>query len=241
MIGAIPEGPLCAAPPQGERITVCCPRDKAADVSALMLDIASECVVTEAEAEALGSPAVLPDGFLNIEHSLVAYLEAEVSADNKVRIADALVALPAEPSPRIVRSVPVTLRPEVGLGIRARFDEPVPFGELAERVRKAFGCGRLRVSQPADEAARITRVALCGGSGGEFIPRAIASGAQVYVSADIRYHDFASFGSSIIIVDAGHFETESCAKDIFYGILSEKFPNFAIYLSETEKNPVKYL
>ena len=92
-----------------------------------------------------------------------------------------------------------------------------------------------------DSKIRISRVALCGGSGGEFIPAAIAAGAQAYVTADIRYHDFVDYGDKILLIDAGHHETELCTKDIFYNAISQKFPTFALFKSSVEKNPVKYI
>ncbi len=131
--------------------------------------------------------------------------------------------------------------PAAGLGVYAVFAEPLTFDELTSKTREVFGTGAIRISSMADTDATFTRIALCGGSGGEFIPDAIRSGAQAYISADIRYHDFAEHGADILIMDVGHFESESCSKDIFYAILTNKFPNFAVYKSELEKNPVKYL
>ncbi len=84
-------------------------------------------------------------------------------------------------------------------------------------------------------------VALCSGSGGEFIPDAIAAGADAYITSDTRYHDFVDFGRDILIVDTGHFESEICTKSIFSAIVSEKFPNFAVRQSRAEHNPVRYV
>ena len=98
-----------------------------------------------------------------------------------------------------------------------------------------------RCSALADSDLSIRRIAMCGGSGGEFIGAALRGGAQAYISSDIRYHDFVDYGNDILIIDIGHYESESCTKEIFYRVIKEKFPNFALYYSETEQNPIKYL
>jgi Uncharacterized conserved protein len=92
---------------------------------------------------------------------------------------------------------------------------------------------------PADKAIR--RVALCGGSGSSLIDKAVAAGADAYVTSDTTYHTFVERADDIFIVDIGHFESEQCTKSLFYRIITEKFPNFAVNYSETEKNPIVYL
>lgn len=126
-----------------------------------------------------------------------------------------------------------------GLGVIAEFDNQLDPAVFIARVKEAFGSHPFRCSSVSDKP--IKRVALCGGSGGEFIPAAVAAGAQAYVTADVRYHDFVDRGQDIFIVDIGHFESESCAKDIFYRVITEKFPNFAVYYTESETNPINYL
>lgn len=129
--------------------------------------------------------------------------------------------------------------PDAGLGVVARFDPPLTPRQLVDRIKKVFGSPVVRTSQVP--LCVIGRIAMCGGSGGEFIPAAISAGAQAYLSSDIRYHDFVDHGKDIFITDIGHFESESCAKDIFYAVISEKFPNFALYKSDTERNSINYL
>lgn len=131
--------------------------------------------------------------------------------------------------------------PSLGLGIIARAAEEIPMCAFAEKVKSTFGLKRLRISSGINPDAPVRTVALCGGSGGEFIPRAISAGADVYITADIRYHDFADHNADICLMDIGHQESEICAKDIFYSLLTKKIPNFAVYKSELEKNPVNYL
>lgn len=129
--------------------------------------------------------------------------------------------------------------PSTGLGVVARFPKPISTEEYVARVKEAFGSPVVRASRMP--AGIIDRIGMCGGSGGEFIPRAIAAGCRAYLSSDIRYHDFVDHGGSIFITDIGHYESEECAKDIFYNVISEKFANFAVYKSLEESNPIKYL
>ena len=122
-----------------------------------------------------------------------------------------------------------------GLGVVAVFPEPLSVDEFAARVKQACGAEVLRCTAPVPGLA-ISRIAVCGGAGGEFIPD-----ADAYLTADVRYHDFAEWADRIFIVDAGHYETESCTKMLFMQLIKEKFANFAVYISATEKNPINYL
>lgn len=127
----------------------------------------------------------------------------------------------------------------IGLGVIGDFDRPLSASELVELVKQAFGSPVARCSHRPD--GKITRVGMCGGSGSEFLADAIAVGAQAYITSDTRYHDFVDYGNEIFIVDIGHFESEECTKEIFYQIITEKFPNFAVRYSVTETNPISYL
>lgn len=126
-----------------------------------------------------------------------------------------------------------------GLGVTARFAQPLSCTELAARIKDTFGSPVVRCSAPGPRP--ISRIGICGGSGGEFIPAAISAGCQAYLCSDTRYHDFVDYGKRIFLTDIGHFESEECAKQIFYNIISEFFPNFAVYKSESERNSINYL
>lgn len=127
---------------------------------------------------------------------------------------------------------------DTGLGCIAEFNPPLNCVEFVNRVKSAFGSSVVRGSRAFSE---IRRLALCGGSGGEFIPRALEAGCDAYLTSDVRYHDFVDYGKRIFIADIGHFESEECSKQIFYDIISEKFPNFAVYKSEIENNSIIYI
>lgn len=126
-----------------------------------------------------------------------------------------------------------------GLGAVGDLPEPMSRAGFIALVKNTFGCETVRVSRTPE--GPITRVALCGGAGGDLIGDAIAAGAQAYVTADCKHNLFLDRRDEILLVDAGHFETEQCTKALFHRVISEKFPNFAVWKSEAEENPVLYV
>jgi putative NIF3 family GTP cyclohydrolase 1 type 2 len=87
---------------------------------------------------------------------------------------------------------------------------------------------------------KIRKVAVCGGSGSFLLPDAIAAGADIFITADYKYHQFFEAEQKIIIADIGHYESEQFTVEIFDAIINKKFPNFAVYLSTTKTNPINY-
>lgn len=88
---------------------------------------------------------------------------------------------------------------------------------------------------------KVKKVAICGGSGSFLINKAIDAGADVLVTGDIKYHEFFLAEGKLLIADIGHYESEQFTKDLFYDILSEKFPTFALHLSKINTNPINYI
>jgi dinuclear metal center YbgI/SA1388 family protein len=86
----------------------------------------------------------------------------------------------------------------------------------------------------------IKKVAVCGGSGSSLLKQAIAARADAFVTADFKYHEFFDAEDKLIIADIGHFESEQFTSDLLVGIIKEKFPNFAIRLTEHNTNPINY-
>ncbi len=87
----------------------------------------------------------------------------------------------------------------------------------------------------------IKKVALCGGSGAFLINDAIAAGADVFITGEAKYNDFYDVEKNILLVVTGHYESEVCTKEIFFEIITKKFPNFAVHFSKKDSNPVNYL
>ncbi len=88
--------------------------------------------------------------------------------------------------------------------------------------------------------AKVNKVAVLGGSGAFAISAARNSGAQVFVTSDIKYHQFFEAEQKILLLDIGHYESEQFTKNLLADYLKKKIPNFAISLSEVRTNPINY-
>lgn len=128
---------------------------------------------------------------------------------------------------------------QTGLGVVGDI-EPEDAMHLLKRVKEIFDVGAIAYSG-LNAPTTVTRVAFCGGSAAEFTADAIAAGAQIYFTADARYHNFSSYADRIIFASIGHYESEHFTKEIFYEIISKKMPKFAVHYSSRETNPVKYM
>lgn len=126
-----------------------------------------------------------------------------------------------------------------GLGCIGELAEPIEETEALLMVKKTFGTECLR--HTALTGRKVRKVAVCGGSGAEFINDAIMAGADIYVTGDIKYHEFFNAENKIVIADIGHFESERATKEIFYAEISKIFPKFAVRMSESEHNVVRYM
>jgi len=131
----------------------------------------------------------------------------------------------------------------VGSGVVGMLPSPVAPAEFVALVKQTFGSPVARCSDPARlaEAHMIRRVALCGGAGSFLIERAVEVGADAFLTSDTKFNCFLDCASDIFLVDIGHFESEECSKEIFHHVITKKFPNFAVYYSKIEENPIKYL
>lgn len=87
---------------------------------------------------------------------------------------------------------------------------------------------------------KIRKIAVCGGSGSFLLQKAIKSQADVFITADFKYHQFFDAEDKILIADIGHYESEQFTGEIFYDVLSKRFPNFALHLTSVNTNPIKY-
>ena len=111
--------------------------------------------------------------------------------------------------------------------------------DFMQRVMRTFDVKALRHSDIVK--SEISRVAICTGSGGSLIGEAQKSGADIYLTADLKYNDFMRHENAIILADMGHFESEYCAIQILFDILSKKLPIFAVRKSVCSSNPVNYM
>ncbi|MHA4843471.1 Nif3-like dinuclear metal center hexameric protein [Flavitalea antarctica] len=126
----------------------------------------------------------------------------------------------------------------VGSGLIGELEVPVPPQEFLGKVKAAFDLQVLRHTTAPDKAVNV--VALCGGSGSFLINKALAAKADVYLTGDIKYHEFFDANDRMMICDIGHFESEQYTIDLLYDILREKFTNFAVLKTKVKTNPVHY-
>lgn len=127
----------------------------------------------------------------------------------------------------------------IGSGMVGDLNVPCNEIDFLNFVKKTVKTGIIRHSSILNR--KINRVAVCGGSGIFLLKEAIASGADVFITADVKYHDFFAAEGKIIIADVGHYESEQFTKELLYTILLKKFPKFALFISEENTNSVNYL
>ncbi|WP_417365424.1 Nif3-like dinuclear metal center hexameric protein [Flavobacterium beibuense] len=127
----------------------------------------------------------------------------------------------------------------IGLGMIGEFEQPMDEKDFLLFVKEKMEAGGIRHS--AFTGKPITKVAVLGGSGSFAIKSAIAKGADAFLTADLKYHQFYEAENRLLLADIGHFESERYTKNYIVDYLTKKIPNFAIILSQENTNPVKYL
>ena len=128
---------------------------------------------------------------------------------------------------------------QVGSGIVGELEEPESELEFLKRIKKRFEVGCLKHNKLTGRL--IQKVSLCGGAGAFLIPQAVRSGADVFITGEIKYHDYFGRETDILLAEIGHYESEQYTKEIFYSIIRDLFPNFALQFSKVNTNPIKYL
>lgn len=127
---------------------------------------------------------------------------------------------------------------EVGAGMVGDLPEALPAGAFIAYLKERMELKLVRHT-PLPQSS-IRKVALCGGAGSFLIRQAVQAGADVLVTADLKYHDFFLPEGKMMLADIGHYESEVFTKDIFYDMIVKKFPNFAVLKSIVNTNPVRY-
>jgi dinuclear metal center YbgI/SA1388 family protein len=167
---------------------------------------------------------------LKIEVILPAYLE------NKIVAAMKAVHPYEEVAYDVVDLSNMNFR--VGSGVIGELTEQLEEKKFLLRLKEVFGLQVLR--HTALSGKKISKVALCGGAGSFLISKALASAADAYVTADMKYHEFFDGNDQMLIADIGHYESEQFTINLLQEILEQKFPTFAVLKTSVETNPVKY-
>ncbi len=128
---------------------------------------------------------------------------------------------------------------QVGLGVVGNLPEPMDEVAVLQQIKEVFGVGCVKHSPL--RGCKISRIALCGGAGASLMGKAIAAEADLFVTGEIRYHDYFDSQSRILLAEIGHYESEQYTKEIFCEIIQKKFPTFAVHSTQVDTNPINYL
>ena len=126
----------------------------------------------------------------------------------------------------------------LGMGMVGYLEKPMDEKAFLNMVKDRMNAPVIRHSVLPGKP--VSKVAVLGGSGAFAIRPAIDSGADVLITSDIKYHQFFEAGKSLLLMDIGHYESEQFTKNLLLDYLTKKIPNFAISLSESITNPIKY-
>ena len=127
----------------------------------------------------------------------------------------------------------------IGSGLVGELDESVDSILFLKQLKKIMNLDLVRHTYISID--KVKKIALCGGSGSFLIDEAISSKADIFITSDIKYHQFFDIDNKIILADIGHYESEQFTKNLVYDYLTKKFTKFAILLSKVNTNPINYL
>lgn len=132
----------------------------------------------------------------------------------------------------------VNPNPQTGAGVMGELPESLPETDFLRLLKDRFGLSVIRHTPLSGRAIR--RVALCGGAGSFLVSSALAAGADIYITGDMKYHEFFDADGRMIIADIGHFESEQFTIELLAAVLAKKFPTFAVLKTGVNTNPVRY-
>lgn len=127
---------------------------------------------------------------------------------------------------------------KIGMGMIGEFENEMSEENFFNHLKITMKTSCIRHSKSLGKP--IKKVAVLGGSGSFAIDNAIAVNADVYITSDVKYHEFYKAENKLIIADIGHYESEQFTKNLLVDFLTKKMPNFAIVLSENNTNPIYY-
>jgi dinuclear metal center YbgI/SA1388 family protein len=128
---------------------------------------------------------------------------------------------------------------DVGSGLIGELEQALPEAEFLAQLKEKMQTACIRHTSLLGKP--VQNVAVCGGAGSFLLGDAIARGADIFITGDFKYHQFFDADNQIIIADIGHYESEQFTPQLFHTILTNKFPSFAVRISEVNSNPINYL
>ncbi|NQY05121.1 MAG: Nif3-like dinuclear metal center hexameric protein [Flavobacteriaceae bacterium] len=126
----------------------------------------------------------------------------------------------------------------VGMGMIGELEQPINESDFLQLLKREMKAACVRHSDFINKP--ISRVAVLGGSGSFAIRDAIRAGADAFVTADLKYHQFYQAENKLLLCDIGHYESEQYTKNLLVEFLTKKFINFAFILSDIKTNPINY-
>jgi dinuclear metal center YbgI/SA1388 family protein len=126
----------------------------------------------------------------------------------------------------------------VGSGITGDLPNAMNETDFLAQIKKIFDVPVIRHTRLLNKP--IQKVAVCGGAGSFLVSKALAAGADIYITADMKYHEFFDANDRMVIADIGHFESEQFTIDLLKDVLEQKFPTFAVLKTGVKTNPVTY-
>jgi putative NIF3 family GTP cyclohydrolase 1 type 2 len=128
---------------------------------------------------------------------------------------------------------------DVGAGIVGELENSMTEMDFLHFLKAEMQAGVVRFTGPLSK--NVKKVAICGGAGSFLLPNAIGANADVFVTADYKYHEFFDADGKILIADIGHFESEQYTIELLIEILQKEKPDLEIFSTRTLTNPVNYL
>lgn len=167
---------------------------------------------------------------LKVEVILPSYLEHKIVAAMKA----------AHPYEEVAFDVVdlANMNPGTGSGVIGELAGELEERKFLTRLKEVFRLELVR--HTAFTGKPVKKVALCGGAGSFLISKSLASGADAYVTADMKYHEFFEANGRMLIADIGHYESEQFTISLLQEVLEQKFPTFAVLKTAVETNPVRY-
>ncbi len=127
---------------------------------------------------------------------------------------------------------------DIGAGLVGELPQPLSESTFLQTVKTTFRAGCVRHTALLEKP--VQRVALCGGSGSFLLAEARRAGADVFVTADFKYHEFFDADGQILIADIGHYESEQFTVELLHDLVRGKFATFALHCTKLNTNPVFY-
>ncbi|MFZ4057161.1 MAG: Nif3-like dinuclear metal center hexameric protein [Ferruginibacter sp.] len=126
----------------------------------------------------------------------------------------------------------------IGSGIIGKLENPISEAETLALISEKFNQKHIRHTPLTGK--KVQQIAVCGGAGSFLIKKALSAGADFYVTADVKYHEFFDAENQMVVADIGHYESEQFTIELIFDVLREKFPNFAVLKTRLNTNPVQY-